>query len=58
MFLGKEKFSSNVIEKLLDYNTDRAIMAMIHEILSTNSFFDHLNNQYGNYFVQKALQAA
>ena len=22
MFLGKEKFSSNVIEKLLDYNTD------------------------------------
>jgi hypothetical protein len=40
--LGKQKFSSNVIEKCLEYNTTEVRGKMVHEILSAKSFFDFL----------------
>jgi hypothetical protein len=56
--LGKEKFSSNVIEKCLEHNSSEVKEAMVREILSADSFFDFLLDQYGNYVIQKSLSVA
>jgi len=40
--LGKEKFSSNVIEKCLEHNSVEVKEAMVREILSADSFYDFL----------------
>jgi pumilio RNA-binding family len=40
--LGKQKFSSNVIEKCLEHNFSDIKQAMVKEILSANSFYDFL----------------
>lgn len=40
--LGKEKFSSNVIEKCLEHNSSEIKEAMVKEILSADTFFDFL----------------
>ena len=57
--LGREKFSSNVIEKCLEHTTEDVKQAMVQEILnSVPSFYDLLIDQYGNYVVQKALSVA
>ena len=40
--LGKEKFSSNVIEKCLEHNSSEVKEAMVKEILSANSFYEFL----------------
>lgn len=56
--LGKEKFSSNVIEKCLEHNSVEIKEAMVKEILSAHSFYDFLIDQYGNYVIQKSLSVA
>ena len=56
--LGKEKFSSNVIEKCLEHNSPEIKEAMVLEILSADSFYEFLLDQYGNYVIQKSLQVA
>ena len=40
--LGKEKFSSNVIEKCLEHNSSEIKEAMVKEILSADSFYEFL----------------
>lgn len=40
--LGKEKFSSNVIEKCLEHNSSEVKEAMVKEILSSETFYDFL----------------
>ena len=56
--LGKEKFSSNVIEKCLEHNSSDVKEAMVREILEAPSFYDFLLDQYGNYVIQKSLSVA
>ena len=56
--LGMEKFSSNVIEKCLEHNASDVKEAMVREILSADSFYDFLLDQYGNYVIQKSLSVA
>jgi len=49
--LGREKFSSNVIEKCLENNCIDVKEAMVREILAADSFFEFLLDQYGNYVI-------
>lgn len=42
LLLGREKFSSNVIEKCLEHNSPDVKEAMVAEILSADSFYDFL----------------
>ena len=42
LLLGREKFSSNVIEKCLEHNSTEVKEAMVREILSADSFYDFL----------------
>jgi pumilio RNA-binding family len=42
LILGREKFSSNVIEKCLEYNSSDMKEAMVKEILSADSFYEFL----------------
>lgn len=49
--LGKEKFSSNVIEKCLEFNDPEITSLMVQEILSANTFYHFLMDQYGNYVI-------
>jgi hypothetical protein len=58
LVLGREKFSSNVIEKCLEHNASEIKEAMVHEILSADSFYEFLLDQYGNYVIQKSLSVA
>ena len=56
--LGKEKFSSNVIEKCLEYNEPAVRDMMVKKILTADTYYDYLVDQYGNYVIQKALSVA
>ena len=56
--LGKQKFSSNVIEKCLEHTSPEIRRKMVEEIMQADSFYDFLSDQYGNYVIQKALQVA
>ena len=58
LILGREKFSSNVIEKCLEHNSSDMKEALVLEILSADSFYDFLLDQYGNYVIQKSLSVA
>jgi hypothetical protein len=49
--LGREKYSSNVIEKCLEHNSPEVKEAMVREILQADSFYDFLLDQYGNYVI-------
>ena len=49
--LGKEKFSSNVIEKCLEYNEPDVRDMMVKKILTADSYYDYLVDQYGNYVI-------
>lgn len=40
--LGREKFSSNVIEKCLEHNSSEVKEAMVKEILSADTFYQFL----------------
>lgn len=42
--LGKEKFSSNVIEKCLENTTSEVKQAMVAEIMQATSFYDFLTD--------------
>jgi hypothetical protein len=47
-----------VIEKCLEHNSPEIKEAMVLEILSADSFYEFLLDQYGNYVIQKSLQVA
>ena len=46
---ANQKFSSNVIEKSLEYNSITIREVMVDEILKSDSYVEYLGNQYGNY---------
>lgn len=52
------KFSSNVIEKCLQINHKDVKNAMVKEMLDADSYLPFLEDQYGNYVVQKTLSVA
>ena len=53
---SKQKFSSNVIEKCLEYNTQQMNMVMVECLISNEAkFLNLLSDQYGNYVIQKCL---
>ncbi len=58
LVLGREKFSANVIEKCLEHNQSEVKEDMVKEILSAESFYEFLLDQYGNYVIQKSLSVA
>nr|XP_043630135.1 pumilio homolog 12-like [Erigeron canadensis] len=56
--LASNKYGSNVIEKILKDVPDDQSTPIIREILNSSQFLDVIQNPYGNYVVQSALQAA
>jgi len=42
----------------LEHNSNEIKEAMVKEILSSDSYYDFLLDQYGNYVIQKSLQVA
>ncbi|KAJ8747733.1 hypothetical protein K2173_014508 [Erythroxylum novogranatense] len=54
--LSMQKYSSNVVEKCLKYGGDKSHALIIRELIN-NSRLDHvMQDPYGNYVVQAALQ--
>lgn len=58
--LSKQKFSSNVIEKCLEFNDFEMNREIVESLMDqgNDQYFDLLSHQYGNYVVQKCLQVA
>ena len=55
--LSKQKFSSNVIEKCLEFNTNQMNEQIVHCLMSNkNQYFNLLIDNFGNYVIQKCLQ--
>ena len=56
---SKQKFSSNVIEKCLEFNSNEVNYELIDCVLKEKGqFFNLLCDQYGNYVLQKCLAVA
>ena len=54
--LCKEKYSSNVIEKILEVNNQNIVNQLIEHITKNeNKIIELLTNKYGNYIIQKIL---
>ena len=49
--LSREKFSSNVIEKCLEFTTSEIKALMVGEIMEADYFVEYLADQYGNYVI-------
>ena len=56
--LSKEKFSSNVIEKCMDYCDEETKNKILLKLANKDYLPELLMNMYGNYVIQKALQIA
>lgn len=58
--LSKQKFSSNVIEKCLEFNDFQMNQEIVQSLMlqCNEQYFDLLCHQYGNYVVQKCLSVA
>ncbi|KAH7290752.1 hypothetical protein KP509_30G062000 [Ceratopteris richardii] len=54
--LSMQKFSSNVVEKCLNVGLDESKETIMEEILSSSSFGQLLQDQFGNYVIQSALK--
>ena len=54
--LSKEKYSSNVIEKLFDIHNEKIVNYLINSICSNEKkIIDLITDKYGNYIIQKIL---
>ena len=49
--LGTEKYSSNVIEKCLEINSEDMKRLMVIEMLTADRYINFLQDQYGNYVI-------
>jgi len=54
--LSKEKYSSNVIEKCMDYCDEDTKEKILNKLANKDYIPDLLLDMYGNYVIQKALQ--
>jgi len=52
--LSTNKYASNVVEDLLHYSGNAAII--VNEIMHSPDFLQVVLHEYGNYVVQRALQ--
>lgn len=57
-FLGKQKFSSNVIEKVFEFSDEKTKELMVAKLSDPEIVQTLLFDMYGNYVVQKALSVA
>ena len=55
IYLSKQKYSSNAIERIIEKNQKNLII-YINEICNENNFIEIIKNKYGNYVIQKALK--
>ena len=53
-----DKFSSNVIEKCIEFGSQEFIMRFIDEINEKERIVDVIKNSFGNFVIQKALKMA
>ena len=53
--LAKQKFSSNVLEKVLEFAKDPEREIIVEELLKDNDFLMLVNDPYANYVVQKCV---
>ena len=55
VYLSQQKYSSNVIERIIEKN-EQNLEFYINEILISNNLYEVMKNIYGNYVIQKALK--
>ena len=55
VYLSKQKFSSNVIERIIEKNKIN-LEFYINKICLDNNLYQIMKNNYGNYVIQKALK--
>ena len=55
IYLSKQKYSSNAIERILEKNNNN-LEFYINEICTNNNLSEVMRNNYGNYVVQKAVK--
>ena len=55
IYLSKQKYSSNVIERIIEKN-QKNLEYFINEICIDNNLSEVMRNNYGNYVVQKAVK--
>ena len=55
IFLAKQKYSSNVIEKCFDYFSNKMKERIINQLSDEKIIRDLLKDMYGNYVLQKTL---
>ena len=56
--LGKQKFSSNVIEKVFEFSDDKTKELMVSKLSDPEIIQSLLFDMYGNYVIQKALSVS
>ncbi|XP_019428117.1 PREDICTED: pumilio homolog 12-like [Lupinus angustifolius] len=54
--LSRNKHASNVVQNLLKYSEERDSMTIILELMNSTEFFSVLQDPYGNYVAQTALE--
>ena len=55
IYLSKQKFSSNAVERILEKNK-KNLENYINEICNENNIIEIIKNNYGNYVIQKAVK--
>ena len=55
LYLSKQKYSSNVIERIIEKN-EKNLNFYIDEICNDNKLSEVMQNNYGNYVIQKAVK--
>ena len=54
--LSTDKYASNVVEDLLHYSRTEDAAIIVEEIMESPNFIQVVQDQYGNYVLQRALQ--
>ena len=55
IYLSKQKYSSNVVERIIEKNA-KNLEIYINEICKENNIIELIKNKYGNYVIQKAVK--
>ena len=55
LFLCKEKYASNVLEKFIFYNSKESKIFLNKIINNVNIIYELITDQYGNYIIQRVL---
>lgn len=55
IYLSKQKFSSNAVERILEKNK-KNLENFLNEVCNNNNIIEIIKNKYGNYVIQKAVK--